>query len=174
MDVFESIVHPDDVAYVQANFMPLDPAARRAGYPGPAYVLEDGTWYVPRDYFEQEVDPERFRERYLREARALGLPELLSGAREAWDAFLTGIYSVCLREATPENIARKAAFIRDIEALSANPHPDQGHWTQTLRTAVNGLDAIEREFSPVYDRERFERPPTRDTYITAIRERFKL
>src|SRR5579863_3104292 len=134
MEVSESIVHPDDVAYVQTNFMPLDPAARRLGYPGPAYVLEDGTWYVPHDYFEQEVDPERFRERYLREAQALDLPDTPAEAQEAWDAFLTGIYSVCLREATPENIARKAAFIRDIEALSANPQPDQAHWTQALRT----------------------------------------
>ena len=174
MDVLEPIAHPDDVAYVQANFMRLDPAARRAGYPGPSYVLEDGAWYVPRDYFEQEVDSGRFRERYVREAEALDLPEPLTGAKEAWEAFLTGIYGVCLREATPENIARKAAFIRDIEALCANPYPEQSQWNQALRTAVDGLDAIEREFSPVYDRVRFERPPTRDTYISAIRERFTL
>jgi hypothetical protein len=174
MEICEPVVHPDDVAYVKANFMPLEPAARREGYPSPSYVLEDGSWYVPLDYFEQEVDPQRFRERYIREATTLDLPDPHAAAADEWNAFLTGVYGVCLREVTPENIARKAAFIRDIEMLTANPAPDRSLWTQALRKAVNGLDALEREFSPVYDRERFERPPTRDSHIAAIRERFGL
>jgi hypothetical protein len=37
---------------------------------------------------------------------------------------------------------------------------------------VDELDSLERPFSPVYDRVRFGRPPTRDTHICDVRKTF--
>jgi hypothetical protein len=129
-------------------------------------------WYVPPDYFEQERDPQRFRERFVCEARALGLHDAERSATEAWTEFLTGIYSVCLRRVTPENIARKQALITCIETLTAEPRREDPQWIARLREAVDELDSLERPFSPVYDRVRFGRPPTRDTHICDVRKTF--
>jgi DNA-binding transcriptional ArsR family regulator len=41
-----------------------------------------------------------------------------------------------------------------------------------LRRDVDELDALERQFSPDYDRQRFERPPSRDLLIKTAHERY--
>ena len=128
---------------------------------------------MPQDYYEQETDRERFLERYLNEARRFGLNADETAAEEEWQAFLTGIYGVCLRRVTPENIARKTALIRDIDAQLANPQPSSRVWKERLHALVDELDALEMPFSPVYDRERFGRLPTRDTYIHDVRNRLR-
>ncbi|HXW51203.1 MAG TPA: DUF6058 family natural product biosynthesis protein, partial [Candidatus Acidoferrales bacterium] len=130
-----------------------------------------GSRYVPLDYFEQETDRDRFLARYIAKARELQIEDAERSAPEQWEAFQTGIYGVCLRSVTPENIARKEALIRDIERLIERP-ADSVAWRQDLRSAVDALDALEMPFSPVYDRTVFGRPPTRDSHIAAVRERF--
>jgi hypothetical protein len=46
-------------------------------------------------------------------------------------------------------------------------------WGQALREQVDELDALEREFSPDYDRsDQMDRPPTRDLIINAARQRY--
>jgi hypothetical protein len=160
-----------DVAYIQANFITLDEACAGAfrdraetlrrialgALPRPSYVVDDVP-YVPRDYFDIEISEPAFVERYLAACTARDFEQSRADAIEAWGGYLSGLYGVCLHTATPENIAAKGALLARIAAL--------------LR-AVDELDGLERPFSPVYDRERFGRPPTRDTHIAGLRDRFE-
>lgn len=171
MQVSDDIRDLQDVTYVITNFLRLAAVERRDGRPGPAYII-DGEWYVPPDYFEQECDPVLFRRRFIAEAAKLGLEDVETHADEAWANFLTGIYGVCLNSVTPENIARKQALLHRIETLTQNPRRENPDWSAQLREAVDALDALERPFSPVYDRIRFGRPPTRDSHINDVRARF--
>jgi hypothetical protein len=52
--------------------------------------------------------------------------------------------------------------------------PADPEWRERLRTEVDELAELEREFSPDYDRseERFGRKPTRDLIVAAARERY--
>ena len=52
--------------------------------------------------------------------------------------------------------------------------PAQDDWRRRLRDEVEELDALERQFTPDYDRDeaRFGRKPTRDLLINAARERY--
>jgi hypothetical protein len=170
MNVAERVTHPDDIAYVREHFMPL--SQHEPFRPEPSYVVGDGTPFVPADYFEYETDRDRFIARFIEQAAALALPDPQLLAAQAWEEFMTGIYGVCLRRATPENIARKTAIIGEIDILLAHPRPRDRKWLYVLKNAVDALDELEMPFSPVYDRERFGRPPTRDTHIRDVRERF--
>jgi hypothetical protein len=51
--------------------------------------------------------------------------------------------------------------------------PHDGEWRARLRRDVDELDALERQFSPDYDRQRFERPPSRDLLIKTAHERYR-
>lgn len=157
----------DDVAYVEENFICLE--TRPPHGPAPSYVLEDGSEFYPPDYFEQEMDEARFKERLRSEMRAQSVS---LDADETWQTYLEGIYGVCLRSATPENIVRKAAALTRIEQLTEKPDRGDGQWVRALKGAVDALDALERPFSPHYDRARFGRPPTRDTHIRDVRRRY--
>jgi hypothetical protein len=171
MQVDDELHDLRDVTYVLTNFLRLAASERRAGRPGPAYII-DGEWYIPPDYFEQECDPVIFRQRFIAEAARLGLDDVETLADEAWESFLTGIYGVCLNNVTPENIARKQALLERIETLTAQPQREDPLWVAQLREAVDQLDALERPFSPIYDRVRFARKPTRDSHINDVRARF--
>jgi hypothetical protein len=160
-----------DVAYIRDNFITLDEACAGAfrdraetirrialgALPRPSYVVDDVP-YVPRDYFDIEISEPQFVERYLAACALLRFEQSRADAIEAWGGYLSGLFGVCLHSATPENIARKGALLERITAL--------------LRS-VDELDGLERPFSPVYDRERFGRPPTRDTFIAGLRARFE-
>lgn len=145
-----------DIRYVHEQFVPLedlceeieDVRARIAArtLPAPPYP---GLELVPRDYFE--------------------LPDAAAYPEEDRDGFLDGTYFVCLVRATPENIARKSELVDSLRALLAAPRPHDEDWCDDLRAQVGELDALERPFSPDYDRERFGRPPTRDELIAAPR-----
>jgi hypothetical protein len=50
--------------------------------------------------------------------------------------------------------------------------PGDADWRDSLRTAVEELDALGREFSPLWDRVRFGRLTTRDLVVYAAIERF--
>lgn len=157
----------DDVAYIEENFICLE--ARPEHGPAASYVLEDGSEFYPADYFEQEMDETRFKERLRSEMDA---QRVCLDPDETWQTYLEGIYGVCLRSATPENIVRKAALLERIEQLTQTPDRRDSQWIRALRHAVDTLDALERPFSPHYDRKRFGRPPTRDTHVGNVRRRY--
>lgn len=170
MEAITRVTHAEDIAYVKHHFIPL--AQTQPGRPAASYVLDDGTHYVPRNYFEQECDRDRFIARYLAQAAQLGVTDAEDAAQDAWTDFLTGIYGVCLREVTPENIVLKGWLIERIDVLTQEPQPQSAAWIANLRDAVDTLDALEMPFSPVFDRERFNRPPSRDTFIRDVRARY--
>ena len=153
----------EDVAYITANYIPLDDEAVRAEIaagrlPKPAYVLDDGTEMVAADHtalVERAGGIDALRDWF--EARAPG----------EWDAYLSGEYAVCLRVVSPESIVRKDELISEIESLLGIDPPPR----QRLHAAVDELDALLRPFAP-YDRIRFGGPVSRDRYVTAVRERF--
>lgn len=158
----------EDIAYIEEQFVCL--AVRPEGGPAPSYVLEDGREFYPSDYADQETDESSFKSQLLSAAAREQVDNL--DTREIWQAYMDGIYGVCLRRATPENIVRKTALLTRIEALTALPDEGNPHWVLTLKHAVDALDALERPFSPHYDRARFGRPPTRDSHIRDVRRSF--
>ncbi len=178
-----------DVHYIRASFVPLADVARARGQsledvrvlieehrlPKPSYVLDDGTEMVPADYFqlaEAAGGIDRLEEHFLERYRAAASlePEQLDAPEEEWKYYLSGDYGVCLRQVTPENIARKSALVKRIETLLADPDPDDAGWREVLVAAVEQLDGLEREFAP-YDRVRWG-PVSRDRLIAAARETY--
>lgn len=157
-----------DVAYVEANFTCLQ--TRPPDGPGPAYVLDDGREFYPHDYAELPINEGEFKRRLAAACAAEGMPAL--DAHETWLTYMEGTYGVCLHSATPENIGRKNALLQRIERLAAEPGERRAAWSRELKEAVDALDALERPFSPHYDRVRFGRPPTRDSHIAGVRARF--
>jgi hypothetical protein len=152
---------PEDIAYVRAEFRPLEHAelVERGLLPKPTYVLPDGTPMVPETH--AAVPAERFRERFL---AAGGDPE---DAEDEFAAWLSGEFGACLRDPSPENIVAKGALMTAIGALLTRDEPADA----ALRGAVDALDALERPFA-AYDRERFGGSTSRDRLITATRARF--
>lgn len=166
--VLTQVFSAEDVAYIEEHFACLPVRPERE--PAPAYVLPDGRAFYPRDHADQETDEKRFKSR-LRSAAVKEQIEPLD-AEETWQTYMEGIYGVCLRRATPENIVRKAALLARIEALTVLPDEANPQWITDLKNAVDALDELERPFSPHFDRVRFGRPPTRDSHIHDVRRRF--
>ena len=179
-----------DLDYIESNFVPLEELCADRGLalddvrslisegalPRPAYVLDDGTEMVGPDYFalaDAAVGIEQlrpyFEERYKSAAEAAELPATREALDAVWADYLTGLYAVCLRDVTPENIARKDILVLEIRGLLAEQMPEHGAWRATLRRAVDELDALEKPFAPDYDRRL---PPTRVTLIEETRRRF--
>jgi hypothetical protein len=169
-----------DVEYVLANYIPLEEACvgrtesvddvrrlvAQKRLPQPSYVLPDGIEMVPVDYFAlADVGRKDFARRFLAAGGKAGALE------EEWEGYLSGAYGVCLKEQSPENIVRKDQLVTGIEALLAEPRPDDADWRDRLRTSVDELDRLERPFAPDYDRARWG-PSSRDRCITAPRERY--
>jgi hypothetical protein len=157
-----------DLAYIEANFMQLQSGP--ASGPQASYVLPDGRQFYPLNYIELQTNEAEFKSRLARACASEGIARI--DADETWQAYMTGIYGVCLHAATPENIARKNALLQRIEDLAAAPDEQNHAWVRSLKEAVDALDRLERPFSPHYDRVRFGRPPTRDSHIAQVRERF--
>ncbi len=142
--------------------------------PRPSYVLDDGTEMFPADYFrfvDEAGGPDALRARFAERLEAAG------GADDLdlyWKSYMNGIYGVCLRDVTPETIARKAKLVSSISELLMLARPAEADWRQRLRDEVEELDALERQFTPDYDRDeaRFGRKPTRDLLIDAAREHY--
>jgi Family of unknown function (DUF6058) len=181
-----------DLAYIGANYLTLAElcAERRETpeqvaqlieqehLPRPSYVLDDGTGMFPADYFrlvDAAGGPRTLRARFEGRHRAASLAEGANpgDAQQDWKAYLNGVYGVCLREVTPENILRKSVLVASLSQLLALASPRSRDWRAALRAGVDELDALEREFAPDYDRnDDRERPPTRDLLIEAARERY--
>jgi Family of unknown function (DUF6058) len=160
-----------DLDYIRAEFVPLLELCASTGHdiqqvrtaiaerrrPGPPYPDVE---YVPANYFELP-DADEFRRTFAGDS-----PE------KVLESYLDGTYFVCVRNATVANIARKNQLVDEIEMLRSAPRPDDGAWRDRLHALVDELDAIERPFSPDFDRTRFGRPLTRDDLITGTRCRF--
>jgi len=180
-----------DIAYVRAGFVALDQLCAEHGrdeqethasiaqgrLPAASYVLADGTEMVPADYFALADEAggvdrvhDAFVARYSAAANAETPP--LATADEEWDAYLSGLYGVCLKHVTPETIVRKSALVAELERLLAAPQPESTEWATELLERVDELDALERPFAPSYDRQRFGGPSSRDRLITAPRESY--
>jgi len=181
-----------DLAYLTATFVTLeDLCAGRAESPAdiaalieqrrlpqPSYVLGDGTGLFPPDYFRLvdqaggvDALPGHFaaRHRQATFARDAAAREL----EEDWQAYLDGIYGICLREVTPEAMVRKTTLVSSLSELLMLPRPASAEWRRALRERVEELDGLERDFAPDHDRtEAQERLPTRDLLIGAARERY--
>src|SRR4051794_19287289 len=108
-----------DLAYIRANYVTLDElCAGRAETPAdvlrligedllprPSYVLDDGSQMFPADYLRLADDaggPAALREHFAERLRAVGGNDVES----EWEGYLSGLYGVCLRDVTPEAIAR--------------------------------------------------------------------
>ena len=176
-----------DLAYIHAGYTTLDelcadrdesPADVRRlieerRLPRPSYVLDDGTEMYPHDYFrllDEAGGAERLRPHFEDRLRAAGDEDV----DEQWEGYLSGIYAVCLRDVTPETIARKTKLVSSLCELLVLAKPRDPDWQGRLRREVDELDELEREFAPDYDRneERFGCKPTRDLLIAAARERY--
>jgi hypothetical protein len=181
-----------DLTYISANFVTLESlcASRpenatevkalteQGRLPRPSYVLEDRTGMFPADYFrliDEAGGANELREHF---AARHGAASLAQGAdpsevEQDWDAYMNGIYGICLREVTPEGIVRKTALVSSLSELLRLPRPGDPEWRTTLREQVDELDALEREFAPDYDhRVEQEGPPSRDRLIGAARARY--
>ena len=177
----------EDLEYIRANYRSLDQLCRERGkeaedvrgliqeglLAAASYVLPDGSEMVPADYFllvDEADGPKRLRQEFERRYAAAG--GAASELEEDWEGYVSGVYGVCLRQVSPEAIVRKSELVRSIEGLLATAAPKDAAWQEQLRDEVAELDALEREFSPDYDRNRFDRPPSRDLLIVAARERY--
>jgi Family of unknown function (DUF6058) len=74
--------------------------------------------------------------------------------------------------AAPETVVAKSKLVESVGRLLEHAVPDDDEWRARLRCEVDELDALERQFSPDYDRQRFARPPSRDLLIKAAHERY--
>jgi hypothetical protein len=175
-----------DLEYLRANYLTLEQVCARrpespekiraliakGRFPKPSYVLDDGTDMFPADYFrfvDEAGGPDALRALFAERLEAAGADDL----DLHWRSYMDGIYGVCLWDVTPETIARKAKLVSSISELLMLARPAEADWRERLGDDVEELDALERQFTPDYDRDeaRFGRKPTRDLLIAAARER---
>jgi len=180
-----------DIDYMRDNYVTLDELCadrsetpeqvthliEQQVLPQPSYVLDDGTGFFPRDYFrlaDEAGGPNELRSTFAARYRAAREAEQADdGLEQVWETYLEGVWGICLRDVTPETIGRKNALVSSLSELLMLARPSSPEWRRALRAQVEELDALEREFSPDYDRgDAQERLPTRDLLITAARERY--
>jgi hypothetical protein len=177
-----------DVAYIRAGYFTLaelcagradtpaavEPLIAAGVLPAPSYVLEDGTGMFPADYFvfvDQAGGPERLHGAF--EARYAAAGGQADDTEDDWRGYLEGSFGVCLRHVTPESIVRKGQLVGSLTALLAEPDAESSAWQARLRREIWELEAMERAFSPDFDRNgRFAQPPSRDRLIGAAHERY--
>ncbi|HEX4200981.1 MAG TPA: DUF6058 family natural product biosynthesis protein, partial [Chthoniobacterales bacterium] len=146
--------------------------------PLPTYVV-DGIDMYPADFF---VFPDsvggpgaqmkaEFSARYRRCAESYNDRASEERVAPEYADYLSGEFAVCLRWVTPETIFLKEFIMVRIGEHLADPNPVAGQWSAALRTWVNRLDGMEREFAPC-DTARFGSLPSRVRCIDQVRERF--
>lgn len=92
-------------------------------------------------------------------------------AEEQWKDLLRGEWGVCLKTPWVPCMIQKGRLMQQISSLIASPQADSVAWTGKLRKSVDALDRLEQQFAQ-WDRTRFGRSISRDTYITEVRARF--
>jgi hypothetical protein len=182
---------PEDRTYIEQNFYTMEELClgrsvtpdeyrsqiREGLLPLPAYLMDEIEMY-PGDFF---VFPdsvgrlgrmkEEFTERYVAAAAAYGGPASTEQAQEEYTAYLSGEYGACLRSVSPESIFLKEFALTRIRTLLDAPNPGDVEWSARLRTWVNRLDSMEREFAPC-DTARFGCASSRERYIDRARQEF--
>ncbi|HTD13698.1 MAG TPA: DUF6058 family natural product biosynthesis protein [Chthoniobacterales bacterium] len=183
---------PADKIYIQNNFHTLEELClsrpnQPAGYrsqiragllPLPTYAV-DGREMYPADFF---VFPDsvgslgdqlkkEFFARYQRIAEPYGQQISEAQIGEEFASYLSGEYGVCLRWVTPETIFLKGLAMGRIDELLSEPNPGDTEWSGALRSWVNRLDAMEREFAGC-DTARFGNLPSRVRYIDHVRAKY--
>jgi hypothetical protein len=181
-----------DLTYIGANYLTLaelcaerpetpervEQLIEQEHLPRPSFARDDGLGMFPADYFrlvDEAGGPRALRAHFERRHRAASLAEGANprDAEQDWTAYMNGVYGVCLREVTPENIVRKGVLVSSLSELLTLASPRSRDWQAALRAGVDELDALEREFAPDYDRnDDRERLPTRDLLIEAARKRY--
>ena len=183
---------PADVRYIESHFAPLDVLCRSYGRdpervaaqiaariaPRPSYALPDGRRMLPYTFFDLPDAAQGaaglqrlFTERYKAAAREYCLPLPGERVQEAFEAYLGGVYGVCLRVPSPEGVARKEWLMGSIEAQLERAQPASSDWCEQLRLYVDTLDRLEMPFCD-YDRRFFGRPLSRDRLITDVRRAY--
>ena len=166
-------VHPmsaEDDAYVSRQYRVLTELCAEHGrdvdevrelmlagnLPIPGYLRSDGAEMVPADLFDlpDRVGLDNLRDWFV------GHWQDVADGNDEWAAYLSGQY-VCLHSVTPATIQRKGQLIK---AIDATTDPAE------LKVLVDELDSLEPDFT-AYDRLRFNGPVSRDTHITALRDR---
>src|SRR5438270_7175061 len=144
------VSHPQDIAYVRENFSTLAGLCQESGAdeaairhdialghrPRGSYRVADGTEFFPRDYFASYAERGAFLRRMREAARHEQIALSDADIEEEWQSYLTGVYGVCLKQATPENIVRKNALLQRIERLIAEPQPHNTTWLRELSESV--------------------------------------
>ncbi|WP_406283582.1 DUF6058 family natural product biosynthesis protein [Embleya sp. NBC_00896] len=111
--------------------------------PLPSYLRSDGAEMVPADLFalaEAAGGTARLRSWFV------GHWADPAEAEAEWDGYLSGQY-VCLRAVSPATIRRKGELMTAIDAALAAPAPDAAPWLARLHWLVDGLDALEPDFT---------------------------
>lgn len=165
---FRILTDVHDLAYARSQFRIIRGADPEL--PAPAYWDRDGNAYVPHDYESQENGFERFFTRARVEISRLHASYGTQWIDDAWRSYWDGIYGICLKWATPENIVRKNVLIERIESMLERAESSDRR--SALLRAVDELDALERPFC-AFDRKYFGRPVSRDTYVDAVRRRYR-
>jgi hypothetical protein len=179
------VLSEKDKAYVRSEFISLSELCGSQGRdvrttlseirdrfrPRPSYVFEDGTEFVPADYFAQEIRQDRFFERLRIRSEAFGYPLSLTDYKAIWNDYLDGTYGKCLVRVSPESIVEKGYLIDRISALIAEPQASEQGWRRALGAYVDALDAIERPFCD-HDRAGAGGAVSRDTFVDGVRAKF--
>jgi hypothetical protein len=146
--------------------------------PQPAYVLPDGRRMFSEDYLQlydetgaAESLEGCFRRRFIAAAKQADLDFTEEWNPDSeWADYLDGTYWACLYNATPEVIIEKERQIRAITRAISRPEPESARWRESLRSAVQALDSIERAFTD-FDRERWDYT-SRERYISAPKAKY--
>ena len=112
-----------------------------------------------------------FFARYQRMAESYGQQISEAQIGEEFASYLSGEYGVCLRWVTPETIFLKGLAMGRIDELVSKPIPGDTEWSAALRSWINRLDAMEREFAPC-DTARFGSLPSLVRYIDNVRAKY--
>jgi hypothetical protein len=182
---------PEDRTYINNNFYTLEELClcrngtpkeyrsqiREGLLPLPTYIV-DGIEMYAGDFFAFPDSvggltrmQDEFSDRYTRTAGAYCDPLSQDRVAEEYTAYLSGEYAVCLRFVSPESIFLKEFAVTKIHALLDTPDPGNAAWSKALRTWVNRLYGMEREFAPC-DTARFGTLPTRVRYIDTVKMEF--
>jgi len=154
-------------AQIRGGQLPLPPyaVAGVAMYPADLFVFPDSVGSLG-DPLKRE-----FSAQYRRTAEAYGQQISEAQIEEEYAAYLSGEYAVCLRWVTPETIFLKGLAMARIDELLGEAKPGDPQWSAALRSWVNRLDAMEREFAPC-DTARFGSLPSRVRYIDNVRAKY--
>jgi hypothetical protein len=137
-----------DIAYLRADYVTLvvlcadrpetpeevERLIEQGLLPRPSYVLDDGTGFFPRDYFrlaDEAGGPSELRTAFAARYRAAWGLEQADELEQVGQTYLGGVWGICLRDVTPETIARKNALVSSLCELMVLARPNSHDWRHT-------------------------------------------